>query len=127
MTVRGKELSPEQYAWLQQKLASFERSPEQWISLLVSYGVPADRLTGDACACPVCGGDDRFTYDNKRGRRDWVCRQCNYGKPMAGDGLQLITRLNKIGLYRLMRQLDGGPAPRAINSAAAATAPKPKR
>lgn len=127
MTVRGRELSPEQYAWLQQKLASFERSPEQWISLLVSYGVPADRLTGDACACPICGGTDRFTYDNKRGRGDWVCRQCNNGKAMAGDGLQLITRLNRIGLYRLMRQLDGGPAPHAINGAAAAAAPKPKR
>ncbi|MEX3969870.1 primase-helicase zinc-binding domain-containing protein [Paraburkholderia caribensis] len=127
MTVRGRELSPEQYAWLQQKLASFERSPEQWISLLVSYGVPADRLTGDACACPVCGGDDRFTYDNKRGRGDWVCRQCNSGKPMAGDGLQLITRVNKMGLYRLMCQLDGGPAPRAIKGAATAKVPKPKR
>ncbi|MEM5440517.1 DUF7146 domain-containing protein [Paraburkholderia diazotrophica] len=127
MTVRGRELSPEQYAWLQQKLASFERSPEQWISLLVSYGVPADRLTGDPCACPICGGTDRFTYDNKRGRGDWVCRQCNNGNAMAGDGLQLITRLNRMGLYRLMRQLDGGPAPHAVNSAAAATAPKPKR
>jgi putative DNA primase/helicase len=127
MTVRGKELSPEQYAWLQQKLAGFERSPEQWISLLVSYGVPADRLTGDACACPVCGGDDRFTYDNKRGRGDWVCRKCDNGKAMAGDGLQLITRLNSIGLYRLMRQLDGGPAPRALNGATVAKAPSPKR
>ncbi|MGP8486095.1 DUF7146 domain-containing protein [Paraburkholderia fungorum] len=127
MTVRGKELSPEQYAWLQQKLAGFERSPEQWISLLVSYGVPADRLTGDACACPVCGGDDRFTYDNKRGRGDWVCRKCDNGRAMAGDGLQLITRLNSIGLYRLMRQLDGGPAPRALNGALVAKAPSPKR
>ncbi|MFL9894023.1 MULTISPECIES: DUF7146 domain-containing protein [Paraburkholderia] len=127
MTVRGKELSPEQYAWLQQKLAGFERSPEQWISLLVSYGVPADRLTGDACACPVCGGDDRFTYDNKRGRGDWVCRKCDNGRAMAGDGLQLITRLNSIGLYRLMRQLDGGPAPRALNRALVAKAPSPKR
>lgn len=127
MTVRNKELSPEQYAWLQQKLAGFERSPEQWISLLVSYGVPADRLTGKACACPVCGGDDRFTYDNRRGRGDWVCRQCNHGKAMAGDGLQLITRLNRIGLYRLMRDLDGGPAPRATKVAAGAKAPRPKR
>lgn len=127
MTVRSKELSPEQYAWLQQKLAGFERSPEQWISLLVSYGVPADRLTGKACACPVCGGDDRFTYDNKRGRGDWVCRQCNNGKAMAGDGLQLITRLNRMGLYRLMRQLDGGPAPRVPNRAVMGRAPKPRR
>jgi putative DNA primase/helicase len=46
---------------------------------------------------------------------------------MAGDGLQLITRVNKMGLYRLMRQLDGGPAPRAIKSSAAVKAPKPRR
>ncbi|REG45421.1 putative DNA primase/helicase [Paraburkholderia sp. BL6669N2] len=127
MTVRAKELTPDQYAWLQRALAGFSRSPEQWISLLVSYGVPADRLTGDACACPICGGDDRFTYDNKRGRGDWVCRKCDHGKAMAGDGLQLITRLNSIGLYRLKRQLDGGPAPRALNGAPVAKAPRPKR
>ncbi|MGF6851153.1 primase-helicase zinc-binding domain-containing protein [Paraburkholderia sp. CI3] len=127
MTVKGRGLSPEQYEWLQRKLAGFQLSPEQWISLLVSYGVPADRLTGDACACPVCGGDDRFTYDNKRGRGDWVCRHCNNGDVMAGDGLQLITRLNRIGLYRLMREIDGGPAQRAIHVAGTAEAPRPKR
>lgn len=127
MTVRAKELTPEQYAWLQRTLAGFARSPEQWISLLVSYGVPADRLTGKACACPMCGGTDRFTYDNKRGRGDWVCRQCNNGKPAAGDGLQLITRLNRIGLYRLMRELDGGRTPRPMHRVDVASAPKPKR
>ena len=127
MSLNRRELTPEQYAWLQRKLSEFTRSPEQWISLLVSYGVPADRLTGNACACPVCGGDDRFTYDNKRGRGNWVCRKCDNGKAMAGDGLRLITRLNNIGLYRLMRQLDGGPAPRALTGAPVATAPRPKR
>ncbi|MFM0756064.1 primase-helicase zinc-binding domain-containing protein [Paraburkholderia strydomiana] len=127
MTVRAKELTPDQYAWLQRALAGFSRSPEQWISLLMSYGVPADRLTGNACACPMCGGTDRFTYDNKRGRGDWVCRQCNNGKPAAGDGLQLITRLNRIGLYRLMCELDGGIVPRPTRRVDAANPPKPKR
>jgi putative DNA primase/helicase len=125
--MNGRELTPEQYAWLQRKLKEFTLSPERWISLLVSYGVPADRLTGNPCACPVCGGNDRFTYDNKRGRGDWICRQCGNGKAMAGDGLQLITRINRIGLYRLMREIDGGPAPRAIRIASVAEAPKPKR
>jgi putative DNA primase/helicase len=115
--MNGNTLPPELYDWLQRKLKEFRLSPEQWISLLVTYGVPADRLTGNACACPVCGGTDRFTYDNKRGRGDWVCRQCNAGNPMAGDGLQLITRLNKMSLYRLMRELDGGPAPRPMRNA----------
>jgi putative DNA primase/helicase len=46
---------------------------------------------------------------------------------MAGDGLQLITRLNRMGLYRLMRELDGGPAPRLIPIAGLAKALEPKR
>lgn len=127
MSLNGRELTQEQYAWLQRKLKEFTLSPERWISLLMSYGVPADRLTGEPCACPVCGGNDRFTYDNRRGRGDWVCRQCGDGKPMAGDGLQLITRLNRIGLYRLMRELDGGPFPRQVRVPGAVEAPKPRR
>lgn len=127
MSLNGRELPPEQYAWLQRKLKEFTLSPEGWVSLLVSYGVPADRLTGNACGCPVCGGNDRFTYDNKHGRGDWVCRQCGSGKAMAGDGLQLITRLNRIGLYRLMCEIDGGPALRQVRVASTAEAPKPKR
>lgn len=126
MSTSGRGLSPEQYEWLQRKLKGFALSPEAWISTLMSYGISADSLTGNACACPVCGGDDRFTYDNRNGRGDWVCRKCNDGYPMAGDGFQLISRANRIGLYRLMHQLDGGSPPptRAPNSA---KAPAPKR
>ncbi|MFC0403152.1 primase-helicase zinc-binding domain-containing protein [Paraburkholderia rhizosphaerae] len=127
MSLNGGGLAPEKYEWLQRKLKEFTLSPEQWIALLVSYGVPADRLNGKACECPVCGGTDRFTYDNKRGRGDWVCRHCNNGDVMAGDGLQLITRVNRIGLYRLMRELDGGPGPRPMRTAGSAEVPKPKR
>ncbi|WP_434668357.1 primase-helicase zinc-binding domain-containing protein [Paraburkholderia sp. A3BS-1L] len=92
----------------------------------MSYGISADYLTGNACACPVCGGDDRFTYDNKNGRGDWVCRKCNDGYPMAGDGLQLIARANRMGLYRLMCELDGGKPPSSRVSLNQ-SAPAPKR
>ena len=54
-------------------------SPEQWVALLQKYGVPASSLTGKGAPCPICGGNDRFTYDNNRGRGDWVCRKCNDG------------------------------------------------
>jgi putative DNA primase/helicase len=100
-------LTPEQWQWLESRLKEFKLSSEQWVFLLVSYGVPASCLTGNATACPICAGDDRFTYDNKRGRGDWVCRRCDNGDPMAGDGLRLICRLNRIGLFKLMRQIDG--------------------
>ena len=126
MSTSGRGLSSEQYEWLQRKLKEFALSPEAWISTLMSYGISADYLTGKACACPVCGGDDRFTYDNRNGRGDWVCRKCNDGYPMAGDGLQLIARANRIGLYRLMRQLNGG-SPRSTRTPSIANAPAPKR
>ncbi|MEK6294691.1 MAG: primase-helicase zinc-binding domain-containing protein [Paraburkholderia tropica] len=126
MSTTGRGLSPEQYEWLQRTLKGFTLSPEAWISTLMSYGIPADYLTGRATACPVCGGDDRFTYDNKHGRGDWVCRQCNGGDPMAGDGLQLITRVAHIGLFKLMRELTGG-GPSLARPVVDFKAPRPKR
>lgn len=126
MSTTGRGLSPEQLDWLQRTLGEFALSPEAWISTLMSYGIAGSYLTGKATSCPVCGGDDRFTYDNKNGRGDWVCRKCNDGDPMAGDGLQLIARVNRIGLFRLMRELSGG-APSSTRRVADFKAPRPKR
>jgi putative DNA primase/helicase len=83
-------------------------SPEQWVALLQRYGVSATSLTGKGAPCPICGGNDRFTYDNKRGRGDWVCRKCNNGDRMAGDGYQLICRSAGISFRELMVELEGG-------------------
>ncbi|SDR54425.1 putative DNA primase/helicase [Paraburkholderia fungorum] len=125
MNASGRGLSPEKYEWLQRKLKEFRLSPEAWISTLMSYGIPADSLTGNGAPCPICGGDDRFTYDNRNGRGDWVCRQCNGGNPGAGDGLQLISKVSGIGLYRLICQLEGS-APRPLPAVCNEKAPKPK-
>jgi phage/plasmid primase-like uncharacterized protein len=35
----------------------------------------------------MCGGKDRFRFDNRRGRGDYFCNQCG-----AGDGLTLVMR-----------------------------------
>ena len=83
-------------------------SPEQWLALLQRYGVPASSLNGKGAPCPICGGTDRFTYDNKRGRGDWVCRKCNGGDRMAGDGYQLICRSAGLSFRELMVELEGG-------------------
>ncbi|MEN4506651.1 primase-helicase zinc-binding domain-containing protein, partial [Enterobacter hormaechei subsp. steigerwaltii] len=39
-------------------------------------------------ACPVCGGSDRFRFDDKEGRGTWYCNQCG-----AGDGLKLVEKV----------------------------------
>ena len=64
-------------------------SPEEWRSLLVRYGIPASSLTGKGAPCPLCSPSDRrsdrFTFDNKRGRGDWVCRGCGVKGRAAGE------------------------------------------
>ncbi|SAK57549.1 Zinc-binding domain of primase-helicase [Caballeronia temeraria] len=103
-------------------------SPEQWVTLLHKYGVPESSLTGKSGSCPICGGNDRFTYDNKRGRGDWVCRKCNNGDPKAGDGFELICKVAGMSFRELMLELEGGSLAEARQCRAQqAAAPAPGR
>lgn len=82
-------------------------TPDQWVGLLTYYGVPSDSLTGTGKPCPACGGTDRFTYDNKRNRGDWVCRGCgDKGRAGAGDGFQLLCNVLEISFRDLMVKLE---------------------
>jgi phage/plasmid primase-like uncharacterized protein len=60
----------------------------QWQTVLNNYGcqLPSGRKHG---ACPVCGGKDRFRFDDKNGRGTWFCSQC---EPNSGGGLLLLSR-----------------------------------
>ncbi|WP_321794620.1 primase-helicase zinc-binding domain-containing protein [Caballeronia sp. J97] len=102
-------------------------SPEQWVALLQKYGVPASSLTGKGAPCPICGGNDRFTYDNNRGRGDWVCRKCNDGDRKAGDGFELICKSAGVTFRELMVELEGGTLADARRRHAPHAAPAPGR
>lgn len=58
----------------------------QWQGVLEGAGVtlPQGRKHGP---CPMCGGRDRFRFDDRDGRGTWICNQCG-----AGDGLTLFAR-----------------------------------
>lgn len=55
----------------------------KWEHILNSLGIEIGN--GKHCPCPVCGGKDRFRFDNKDGRGTFICNQCG-----AGDGLELV-------------------------------------
>ena len=61
----------------------------QWRDVLGNYGcqLPSGRHHGP---CPVCGGKDRFRFDDKNGRGTWYCAQCDV---QSGGGLLLLSRL----------------------------------
>ena len=56
----------------------------KWKGILLSLGIPETTLRDKHGPCPICGGEDRFRWDNKEGRGTFVCNQCG-----AGDGMKL--------------------------------------
>lgn len=56
----------------------------RWRGILGSFGIDRHSLTGKHGPCPMCGGKDRFRFDDKDGRGTWICSQCG-----AGDGIAL--------------------------------------
>ncbi len=73
----------------------------KWRGILNSYGaaLPAHKRAG---ACPVCGGKDRFTFDDKNGLGTWYCRGC---EPHAGGGLILLARFIGRSTYDTAKEL----------------------
>ena len=60
-----------------------------WPAVLAQLGIPETALRNKHGPCPACGGKDRFRFDNKRGRGDYICGQCG-----AGDGFKLLERVH---------------------------------
>ncbi|EAU4653097.1 DNA primase, partial [Salmonella enterica] len=57
-----------------------------WPNILPALGVKV--IKNRHQPCPVCGGSDRFRFDDKEGRGTWYCNQCG-----AGDGLKLVEKV----------------------------------
>jgi len=78
-----------------------------WHKKLTEAGIDAACLVGKGKPCPLCGGKDRFRFDNKNGAGTYFCQQCG-----PGNG---FTMLKKLGWSApdIMRFLDDGTVPKA--------------
>lgn len=65
-----------------------EQSIGMWTQILPALGVDKAFLENHHGPCPMCGGKDRYRFDNKNGRGTFYC-QCG-----PGDGFDLLMRLN---------------------------------
>lgn len=74
-----------------------------WQTVLSNYGcqLPPGRKHGP---CPVCGGKDRFRFDDKNGRGTWFCSQC---EPSSGGGLLLLSRFIGKSVMETAKELIG--------------------
>ena len=57
----------------------------KWRGILLTLGVGDQFLTGKHAPCPVCGGRDRFRFDNRDGSGSFICSQCG-----GGTGFKLL-------------------------------------
>ncbi|UJD93231.1 toprim domain-containing protein [Lelliottia amnigena] len=62
-----------------------------WARILPALGVNV--LKNHHQPCPVCGGKDRFRFDDQEGRGTWFCNQCG-----AGDGLTLVSKVLDVNI-----------------------------
>lgn len=60
----------------------------RWPAILMHFGVAESFLSGKHGPCPVCGGRDRFRFDNKAGRGTWICNHCG-----SHDGFAMLQIL----------------------------------
>lgn len=106
----------------------------KWRGILLALGVPPSALTGKHGPCPLCGGVDRFRWDNKEGSGSYICGQCG-----AGTGMQFAMSFTgqqfrdvaaqidsllgneKIGTDKVRPQMTGDQVMAALREVAAAT------
>lgn len=64
-----------------------ERSRGGWVDILGRFGIDQSMLQNKHGPCPLCGGKDRFRFDDKQGSGSWICSQCG-----SGDGIMLAIK-----------------------------------
>jgi len=75
-----------------------------WIRVLMKCGIAQEFLKDKHGPCPICGGKDRFRFDN-RGKGTFICNQCR-----AGDGFKLIMgfcRLTFKDAFHRVLEIEG--------------------
>lgn len=63
------------------------RAHGRWPEVLAALGIPAEALVNRHRPCPMCGGSDRFRFDDKHGNGEYYCNGCG-----AGDGFTLLEK-----------------------------------
>lgn len=71
----------------------------KWPGIIDSLGIGI-RKDGKHSPCPMCGGKDRFRFDNKEGNGTWICNQCG-----AGDGWQLVVKAFNIDFIEAVKRV----------------------
>src|SRR6185295_4990814 len=65
-----------------------DRARNRWHEILPQLGIDTRFLTNKHGPCPLCGGKDRYRFDDRDGTGSYYCNQCG-----AGVGIIMIRKL----------------------------------
>src|SRR5258708_7413681 len=68
-------------------ISTVERARGRWREILPLLGIDTRFLTNKHGPCPLCGGRDRYRFDDKNGEGTYYCNQCG-----AGTGLIMVRK-----------------------------------
>jgi len=80
-----------------------------WPSILSALaGLSTHQLTDKHQPCPLCGGEDRYRFDDQNGTGSWYCNKCggrdNQGG--AGSGMDMLMRRTNWDFKEAVRRIE---------------------
>ena len=88
---------------------TLELAQGQWPSILGALaGLSHEQLTDKHQPCPLCGGKDRYRFDDQDGNGSWFCNKCG-GKTQsggAGNGMDMLMRKNNWDFKRAASEVE---------------------
>lgn len=77
------------------------RAQGRWREILPALGIETKFLVNKHGPCPICGGRDRYRFDDRDGNGTYYCNQCG-----AGNGIVLLRKKNDWSAKEAMDRID---------------------
>lgn len=101
-----------------------ELASNHWPEILMAAGIEKDRLRNKHGPCPVCGGTDRFRFDDLEGTGSYFCGNPHHG---AGDGFKLLMTYKECTFAEAAKFVRDVLGERPVEAVKHTPQPSPKR
>ena len=75
----------------------------RWRGILIHFGIDESCLKNEHGPCPICGGKDRFRWDDRDGDGTYYCSQCDNA---SDSGLALLMAFKHWPFDKACREID---------------------
>ncbi len=82
------------------RMTTKQAAQGKWDGIIASI-LGENAVSRKHTACPICGGEDRYRYDNNRNDGDWFCNHCG-----TGDGFKLLMETLGIDFAEAAKRVD---------------------